>query len=49
MFKVGDRVRHVYFYDGYVSDSNHERKRLCVKFDNGLTVVCSVYNLELIK
>lgn len=49
IFKVGDRVNHVYFGKGYISDSNHERKRLCVIFDTGLVIVCSIYNLGLIK
>ncbi|CAB5645194.1 Uncharacterised protein [Providencia rettgeri] len=47
-FKVGDKVSHVYFGNGHVSDSNHEHKRLCIIFDGGLVVVCSIYNLELI-
>ncbi len=47
-FKVGDKVSHVYFGNGRVSDSNHEHKRLCIIFDSGLVIVCSIYNLELI-
>lgn len=47
-FKVGDKVSHVYFGNGRVSDSNHEHKRLCIIFDSRLVIVCSVYNLELI-
>ena len=48
IFDIGNKVRHTYFGDGVVSDSNHERKRLCVVFGGSLAVVCSVYNLEVI-
>lgn len=45
-FNIGDKVIHSYFGEGCISDYNHSHKRLCVSFNDGLKIMCSIYNLE---